>query len=170
MRTSEPWWHKWRGWGPDGLILPVRGVARSRDIVQVNTRLHGWCHHQGIGFYDHGTFFEEYKFLRRDGIPLSRRAGESSLENSPTVNCIIHKWTGDWVAKPLCSHKQQSGRTHLPQQWHTAPNAPKRLHEKDETQQSNQFHLYTNAHNMGNKKEELEDTMELEIFDLITLD
>lgn len=42
--------------------------------------------------------------------------------------------------------------------------------KKVETQQSNQFHLYTNAHNMGNKKEELEDTMELEIFDLITLD
>lgn len=58
--------------------------------------------------------------------------------------------------------------------YHSSATQPQTLQrgsmKKVETQQSNQFHLYTNAHNMGNKKEELEDTMELEIFDLITLD
>jgi len=26
-----------------------------------------------LGFYDNGTFYEDYKLLERDGIPLSRR-------------------------------------------------------------------------------------------------
>ena len=56
-------------------ILPVRGkgAARNRRIMQINFWLHGWCRHEGFGFYDNGTFFDDYSLLGRDGIHLSRR-------------------------------------------------------------------------------------------------
>ena len=56
-------------------ILPVRGkgVARNRHIMQINFWLCGWCCREGFGFYDNGTFFNDYSLLGRDGIHLSRR-------------------------------------------------------------------------------------------------
>ncbi|XP_040977090.1 uncharacterized protein LOC121232754 [Aquila chrysaetos chrysaetos] len=56
-------------------ILPVRGkgLARNRCIMQINFWLRGWCRCEGFGFYDNGTFFDDYSLLGRDGIHLSRR-------------------------------------------------------------------------------------------------
>ena len=56
-------------------ILPVRGkgAARNRCRMQINFWLRGWCHREGFGFYDNGTFFDDYSLLGRDGIHLSRR-------------------------------------------------------------------------------------------------
>ena len=56
-------------------ILPVRGkgAARNRRIMQINFWLHGWCCREGFGFYDNGTFFNDYSLLGRDGIHLPRR-------------------------------------------------------------------------------------------------
>jgi len=56
-------------------ILPVTGkdIARNRHIMQINFWLGGWYHHGGFGFYDSGTFFDDYSLLGRNGIPLSIR-------------------------------------------------------------------------------------------------
>ncbi|PKU28829.1 suppression of tumorigenicity 5 [Limosa lapponica baueri] len=56
-------------------ILPVRGkgTARNEQIMHINSWLHGWCHCEGFGFYDNGTFFDDYGLLERDEIHLSRR-------------------------------------------------------------------------------------------------
>jgi len=56
-------------------ILPVgeRGSARNRRIMSINSWLRGWCCHEGFGFYDNGTFFDDYNLLERDGTHLSRR-------------------------------------------------------------------------------------------------
>jgi len=51
-------------------ILPIggRGSARNRCITGINSWLCGWCHHEGFGFYDNGTFFNDYNLLERDGM------------------------------------------------------------------------------------------------------
>jgi len=57
-------------------FLPFRrkGAARNRCIINIKSRLHGWCHREGFGFYDNKTFFSDYKMLGRDGIHLSTRS------------------------------------------------------------------------------------------------
>ncbi|GAB0210389.1 hypothetical protein GRJ2_003504700 [Grus japonensis] len=56
-------------------ILPVggKGAARNRHIIHINSWLRVWCHREGFGFYDNGTFYDDYNLLERDGIHLSRR-------------------------------------------------------------------------------------------------
>lgn len=51
-------------------ILPAgeKGAARTRCRMHINVCLHGWCHHEGFGFYDIGTFFNEYNLLEGDEI------------------------------------------------------------------------------------------------------
>jgi len=53
-------------------ILPAggRGSARNRHIMGVSSWLCGWCHCEGFGFYDNGTFFNDYNLLERDGTHL----------------------------------------------------------------------------------------------------
>jgi len=56
-------------------ILPAGGkrAATNRCIMNINSWLCGWCCHEGLGFYDNGTFFNDYNLLGMDGIQLSRR-------------------------------------------------------------------------------------------------
>lgn len=63
-------------------ILPVYGKseARKRHIIHINSWLHGWCHCEGLEFYDNGTFYEDYNLLRSNGIHISRR-GRAILGN-----------------------------------------------------------------------------------------
>jgi len=39
----------------------------------INSWLCGWCRCEGFGFYDSGTFFNDYNLSERDGTHLSRR-------------------------------------------------------------------------------------------------
>ena len=41
--------------------------------MYINSWLHGWCHHEGFGFYDNGVFFNDDNMLGKDGIHLSKR-------------------------------------------------------------------------------------------------
>jgi len=50
-----------------------RGSARNRCIMSINSWLRGWCCREGFGFYDSGTFFNDYNLLERDEIHLSRK-------------------------------------------------------------------------------------------------
>ena len=43
--------------------------------MNVNSWLHGWCLHEDFGFYDNGTFFNDYNLLGKDGIHLSESNG-----------------------------------------------------------------------------------------------
>jgi len=38
-----------------------------------NSWLRGWCRREGFGFYDNGTFFNDYNPLERDGTHLSTK-------------------------------------------------------------------------------------------------
>lgn len=74
-------------------ILPVtgKGAARNRRIMEINFWLRGCCHHEGLSFYDNGTFFDDYSLLGRHGIHLSRRGNgifDSRLANlvRPALN------------------------------------------------------------------------------------
>ncbi|GAB0184010.1 hypothetical protein GRJ2_000866300 [Grus japonensis] len=51
------------------------GAGRNRCIRHSNW-LCGWCHREDFGFYDNGTFFDDYNLLERDGIHLSRKGKE----------------------------------------------------------------------------------------------
>jgi len=63
-------------------ILPVggRGSARNRRIMSIHTWLRGWCCCEGFGFYDNGTFFNDYNLLERNEVPLSRK-GQGTFGN-----------------------------------------------------------------------------------------
>lgn len=45
--------------------------ARNRSVIHTNSWL--WYQYEGFGFYDSGTFYEDYNLLRRDEIHLCRR-------------------------------------------------------------------------------------------------
>ena len=55
-------------------VLPVGGKmeARNRCIMHIHFWLCGWCWCEGFGFYDNGTFCEDYNLSGRDGVHLSR--------------------------------------------------------------------------------------------------
>jgi len=46
----------------------------------INSWLHGWCCHEVFGFYDNGTFFNDYHLLERDGTHLSGK-GKGIFDN-----------------------------------------------------------------------------------------
>jgi len=39
----------------------------------INSWLLDWCRYEGCGFYNNGTFFNDYNLLQRDGTHLSRK-------------------------------------------------------------------------------------------------
>jgi len=55
------------------LLVGGRGSPRNRCIMGINSWLHGWCRHEGFGFYDNGTFFNDNNPLKRHGTHLSRK-------------------------------------------------------------------------------------------------
>lgn len=69
--------------------------------MQINT----WLQHQGFGFYDHKTFFDEYNLLGRGGIHLSRK-GRQMLG-------VIYLRTASWKQKnnPSPTKGKQEGST-----------------------------------------------------------
>lgn len=56
-------------------ILPVRGkeAGRYRQITNINSWLCGWCHCEGLGFYDKRTMFNDCNLLGNGGIHLSQK-------------------------------------------------------------------------------------------------
>lgn len=77
-KTAKLWGVKLKGTGAQVIlssVLLVRGkdVGRNRCITQIITWLCGWCCHQGFGFHDHRTLFDDYNLLGRDGIQLTRK-------------------------------------------------------------------------------------------------
>jgi len=56
-------------------VLPAegRGLPRNRHIIGINSWLRGWCHREGFGFCDNGTFLNDNNLLERDGTHLSRK-------------------------------------------------------------------------------------------------
>lgn len=69
--------------------------------MQINT----WLQHQGFGFYDHKTFFDEYNLLGRGGIHLCRKGRQ--------VLGVIYLRTASWKQKnsPAPTKGKEEGRT-----------------------------------------------------------
>lgn len=74
-KTTEHWESKWKVLVSFSSILTVNweGAARNRCMMWVNFWLCGWCHHEGLGFYDYGTYFDDHSLLWRGQIHLSGR-------------------------------------------------------------------------------------------------
>ncbi|GAB0204056.1 hypothetical protein GRJ2_002871200 [Grus japonensis] len=173
-------------------ILPVRGkgAARNRHIMHINSWLRSWCHHEGFGFYDNGTFFD-YNLLERDGIHLSRRG--KGIFGSRLANLVKQalKDSGGGVQ----NGKAQANAYNwgISQANQSSDKCPTTV-SQDENQKANHLKgvcgyggpscitpgkpphsiiswkcLYTNAHSMGNKQEELEVCVQSQGHDLIAI-
>lgn len=90
---------------PSVLPLGEKDEAKNRCIMQINFCLCGWYSHEGFGFYDNWTFFNDLRVSGRNGIHLSRRGKEVSRKRLATVV----RWT--LKLKDLAGGIQ-SGSTH----------------------------------------------------------
>ncbi|PKU32392.1 rna-directed dna polymerase from mobile element jockey- hypothetical protein [Limosa lapponica baueri] len=107
--------------------------------MQINFWLHGWCHHEGFGFYDNRTFFDDYSLLGRDGIQLPRRS--KGISGSRLANLA----------------NQSSNKCSL-------------AASQDENQKTNHLKcMYTNAHHLENKQEELELCIQSENYGIVKI-
>ena len=163
-------------------ILPAgrRGSARNRCIMSNNSWLFGWCCCEGFGFYHNGTFFNDYNLLGGNGTHLSRKgkgifgsrlsslmwralnwstcggAGQSHnakdilsgwgirVANQSSDKCSLAVSQADKQKSNNLKGGHGHGRSSC-----TPPG-------KSACTSSSLKHLYTNAHSMGNKQEELE--------------
>lgn len=98
-------------------ILPMRrkGLWRSGRILQVNKWLHSWCQQQGLGFYEHGTLFEDQGLLERG-------TGSIWQSGSPPLRSRIKSFHAPGIYKtiPCCEKQDQSfqeRRNFLPTSW-----------------------------------------------------
>lgn len=89
------------------LFLPVteKGAARNTYTIQIDSWFCGWCRHEDFGFYDNGTFFNDYSLLGRE--PSRRGTGSLGKEMANLVRQALNWRTqqvGTEVAMLIPSH------------------------------------------------------------------
>jgi len=55
------------------LLAGGKGAARNSHVMNINSWICGWCHHEDLGFYDNKILFSDCNLLGRVGIHLSRK-------------------------------------------------------------------------------------------------
>uniref|UniRef100_A0A8B9I413 Uncharacterized protein n=1 Tax=Anser brachyrhynchus TaxID=132585 RepID=A0A8B9I413_9AVES len=146
-------------------LLPFWGddVGWNRRIQFINAWLHDWCHRQGFGFFHNGWFY------KTPGLTLSdrwERFISQGQKCSGTGISMAHLESfkldakGDGVVAGLAPVGQHPNTD----EDRAASHAPG---VKSACSSRSLKCLYTNAHSMGNKQEELEIRVQSGDYDLV---
>ncbi|PKU36680.1 adaptin ear-binding coat-associated protein 1 [Limosa lapponica baueri] len=134
---------------------PVMGTNEwtNKKIRQINTWLHNWCYHQGFGYSDHSLIYRTPGLLENDGKTLSQK-GKS----------VWPRVSKDFAQGFKLEVKGEGDKTR-PNGNEPGGKGPK-MGVKLGAQLKG---IYTNAHSMGNKQEELEAIVQQENYDIVAI-